>query len=150
MSEKLFLILLVSHMLFSTCSTVDQASNLEAWKSEIEDAEKSFANMAAEQGIAKAFLTYAAPEAVLMRNNKIIQGIDEMQNHFDQQSTSGSENLTWSPDFIDVSSSGDLGYTYGQYTYSGIDAEGQIFESKGIFHTVWKRQSDGTWRFVWD
>ena len=44
----------------------------------------------------------------------------------------------------------DLGYTYGHYTFSYIDSGGNKIENKGVFHTVWKRQSDGTWRFVWD
>ena len=29
----------------------------------------------------------------------------------------------WSPDFVDVSSSGDLGYTYGQYNVSVFKCE---------------------------
>ena len=57
---------------------------------------------------------------------------------------------SWKPDFVDVSSSGDLGYTYGQYTFIRLDSIGNETASQGIFHTVWKRQSDGNWRFVYD
>jgi ketosteroid isomerase-like protein len=145
-----YLIPLLGLMFFISCQTRDQSNVLEGWKNEIRSAEKSFATMAGEEGMAVAFLAFAAPEAVLMRNNKIIQGTTAIQAYFDQQNFSGVEKLIWSPDFVDVSISGDLGYTYGQYTYTGIDDEGQIFESKGIFHTVWKRQSDGSWHFVWD
>ena len=60
------------------------------------------------------------------------------------------EKLIWKPDFVDVSASGDLAYTYGAYTYSYKDSTGAIVEQGGIFHTVWKRQADGGWRFVWD
>ncbi|MCX6240170.1 MAG: hypothetical protein NTY07_21955, partial [Bacteroidia bacterium] len=58
--------------------------------------------------------------------------------------------LDWAPDFADVSASGDLGYTYGKYTLTSTDSIGNITQSGGIFHTVWKRQPDGQWRFVWD
>ena len=58
--------------------------------------------------------------------------------------------LEWLPDFIDVAKSGDLAYTYGKYTFSSKDTTGAIVKSDGVFHTVWKRQSDGTWKFVWD
>ena len=61
-----------------------------------------------------------------------------------------SKNLSWSPDFIDVSSSGDLGYTYGKYVFTYSDSIGNLLEDTGIFHTVWKRQADGLWKFVCD
>jgi ketosteroid isomerase-like protein len=56
--------------------------------------------------------------------------------------------LTWSPDFIDVSASGDMAYTYGKYNYTTTDSLGNVSEIEGIFHTVWKRQADGNWKFV--
>ena len=58
--------------------------------------------------------------------------------------------LEWKPDYIDVSISGDLGYTYGKFTFSAIDTTGKLIESEGIFHTVWKKQEDGSWKYVWD
>jgi ketosteroid isomerase-like protein len=27
---------------------------------------------------------------------------------------------------------------------------GEVGEYQGVFHTVWKRQPDGTWKYVWD
>ena len=58
--------------------------------------------------------------------------------------------LVWKPDYVDVSESGDLAYTYGKYTFTSRDSTGRKVVSKGIFHTVWKRQEDGSWKFVWD
>ena len=57
-------------------------------------------------------------------------------------------DLQWSPEFADVS--GNLGYTYGPFTFSLKDSTGKVNEVKGIFHTVWKKQKDGRWKFVWD
>ena len=51
---------------------------------------------------------------------------------------------------MDVSESGDLAYTYGKYTFSAFDSNAKKIEAKGIFHTVWKRQEDGSWKFVYD
>ncbi|MEI9943504.1 MAG: DUF4440 domain-containing protein [Chitinophagaceae bacterium] len=58
--------------------------------------------------------------------------------------------MTWTPDFIEVSENGDLGYTFGKYTWSTKDSAGQAQEYKGVFHTVWKKQEDGQWKYVWD
>lgn len=124
---------------------------IEKWKGEILETEQSFAKMTKEEGIQKAFLNYAAEDAVLMRNDSLVIGKKAITNHFENQSTENtSVNLNWEPDFVEVAASGDLGYTYGKYTYSFVDANGNTVENKGIFHTVWKRQPNGIWKFVWD
>ena len=63
---------------------------------------------------------------------------------------SGTETLSWKPDFIDVSDSGDMAYTYGKALYTYTDSLGVTKEYPALFHTVWKRQEDGSWKFVWD
>ena len=115
------------------------------------EVEKDFAFMADEEGISRAFLAYAAEEAVLMRNNKLVIGKQNLSMLFENQASKPKdEKLSWKPDFVDVSASGDLAYTYGQFIYSFTDSTGSTVENTGVFHTVWKRQADGSWRFVWD
>jgi len=150
MKKWISLIVLTLPMLFSCVSESDQES-LEKWKLEILETEKSFALMADEEGISRAFLTYAAEDAVLMRNNKLVIGKQNLSELFENQgSKPKDEKLSWKPDFVDVSASGDLAYTYGQFSHSYTDSTGVTVEDTGVFHTVWKRQADGSWRFVWD
>ncbi len=123
----------------------------EQWENEIRDAENAFSNLAQEKGIADAFLTYADDNAVLMRNNKLIIGKEAIQSDFaNKEEILKSLNLKWAPDFVDVSSSGDMGYTYGEYEMTKTDSLGNSQIETGIFHTVWKRQEDGSWKFVFD
>ncbi len=145
---KLFVLLF---LLFFSCTTEPDKESIEKWKQEIIETEKSFALMAEKEGISKAFLGYAAEDAVLMRNNKLVIGKQNLSSLFENQTSKPKdEKLSWKPDFVDVSASGDLAYTYGQYSYSYTDSTGATVESTGVFHTVWKRQADGSWRFVWD
>jgi len=51
---------------------------------------------------------------------------------------------------VDASETGDMGYTYGKYTWQSKDSSGKVDEAKGVFHTVWKKQKDGSWKYVWD
>ena len=139
---------LISLFVYS-CKTTTREDQVEKWKKEIATTELEFAEMASNQGVSKAFLPFASEDAVLNRNNTVLKGKEAMKNYFIDQ-TLTQINLEWAPDFIDVSSSGDLGYTYGQYKFSAIDSVGKKIEVKGIFHTVWKRQPDGNWKFVWD
>ena len=116
---------------------------------EIFEVEKSFAEMAAEKGMKEAFLAFAAKDAVISRNNRVYMGKSGISEYFDSQ-TVKNVSLQWKPDYIDVSASGDMAWTYGNYTFTGETAEGENIEAKGIFHTVWKRQEEGSWKYVWD
>ena len=149
--KKLMQFILFICLLFYSCNMETEKGAIEKWKDEILETEQNFANMAKDEGIRKAFLTYAAEDAVLMRNNDLVIGKKAITVYFENQKSKDEDvSLTWKPDFVEVSKSGDLGYTYGHYTFSYIDSSGNTNENKGIFHTVWKRQPDGTWRFVWD
>jgi len=109
--------------------------------------ERDFAVMAEEEGVAAAFYHFAADSAVILRGGKLIRGREAIRDYYLQNLKPGTK-LQWAPDYTDVS--GDLGYTYGRYTHQVPDSSGNITESLGMFHTVWKRQPDGSWRFVWD
>jgi len=144
--KNLFLRFLITFLLFS-CHTNEEDS-IENWKDEIVKTEKEFAQMAEREGISEAFLYYAADDAVLMRNNQLIIGKESIKESYDQRYE--NVQLSWKPDFVDVAASGDLGYTYGMYEFILTDSLGTPSTSVGIFHTIWKRQKDGSWKFVWD
>ena len=149
--RKIFSSTILLILILASCNSRNEEHNIEKWKSEIVETERAFAEMAKAEGIPKAFVTYAAEDAILMRNNTLISGKDAIKNSFgNQDQGAGNVELAWEPDFVDVSRSGDLGYTYGKYTYSVTDSSGAVKLDSGIFHTVWKRQSNGDWRFVWD
>ena len=56
--------------------------------------------------------------------------------------------IRWKPLRADVAASGDLGYTWG-VAESGPGKTGP-FKPYGIYVTIWKRQTDGKWKFVYD
>ena len=119
-------------------------------RTEILQTEQAFMEMAGNKGIAVAFLHFAAPQAVLFRQNQLFEGKLAIAEFFEQNPFPDGAELRWLPDFVEVSAAGDLAYTYGKYVYSKPDENAAKRESEGIFHTIWKRQPDGEWRFVWD
>jgi len=116
---------------------------------EIMDVEQQFANMAAKKGVSEAFIYFAAEDAVIMRNSRVYKGREEIEKYFDSVELKDIR-LKWKPDFVDVSLNGEMAYTYGKFEFSAKDKAGKPLKSNGIFHTVWKRQVDGKWKFVWD
>ena len=59
-------------------------------------------------------------------------------------------DVVWHVDKAGVSRSGDLGYTSGSYSGGFKDTSGKPATDKGKYLTVWKRQSDGSWKVLFD
>ena len=147
-SQPTSIILLFLMLCFLLRCTQKSPVDLEKCKQEIMDTEKAFAQLARDEGITKAFSAFAAQDAVLLRGNRLIRSRDSIEMYYSENPVKGE--LSWQPDFIDVSSSGDLGYTYGSFTFTMVDSTGQSTSRNGVFHTVWKKQPDGSWKYVWD
>jgi len=137
---------MATFIILTSCNTNSKDLS-EQWKQEIRESEANFAALLNEKGLHDAFVAYAAEDATIMRNNKVISGKKAIDEHYKNVDT---KTLTWSPDFVDVSKSGDLGYTYGTFQFTYKDSIGEEHVDTGIFHTVWKRQKDGSWKYVWD
>jgi ketosteroid isomerase-like protein len=105
--------------------------------------------MASEKGLAEAFSFYVADSGILNAGDSNFIGKQEVRKRF-ERTKYRNVRLRWTPEFIDISESCDLAYTWGKYTYTYRDSSGKEVVDKGIFHTVWKKQADGSWRFVWD
>ena len=135
-------------LLYACHSKKDDQS--EKAKKGIAQAEKDFEQMAADKGIAEAFSFFADSEAVIRRrNDSLVHGKEAIRELFSSDYFK-TATVKWSPDFIDAAASGDLGYTYGKYVWQSKDSTGKLEENRGVFHTVWKKQKDGAWKFVWD
>lgn len=117
---------------------------------EIRQAEAAFSQRVREKGIAAGFGDFADSSAVIKReNDSLITGPAGIRRYYSQPYFQRA-TVEWSPDFTDASPDGRMGYTYGRYTWVHTDSSGRKTESRGVFHTVWKKQKDGTWRYVWD
>ena len=143
--KKLSYALLTSFALIAC--TLDTGKDIAVYKEEIVKTEKEFEAAAKAEGLASAFSRFADSTAVISRGG-LVKGKDSIRLFYEK--SRADVHLSWSPDFVDVAASGDLGYTYGHYIYEATDSTGNPIQSRGIFHTVWKRQKDGSWRFVWD
>lgn len=138
---------MLSAYLLTFCT---HTQSTEEVKNEIRQAEKDFQKMTVDKGIAEAFYFYAAPDAVIKReNDTLIIGRENIKTYYKNKHLLNT-TLEWAPDHINVSQSGDLAYTYGKYTWKALKDNVEPVEFTGIFHTVWKKQADGSWKYVWD
>jgi ketosteroid isomerase-like protein len=144
MKKLLFLALLLL-----TPLALPAAIDKEKIKKEVAAMEDAFCAMAAEKGLLAAFSHFAAPDvAFLDTDPRKFRGPDAVRERMgtDQPGV----KLTWSASFTDVSDDGTLGYNYGRYESRRPSPDGKEVVRGGWFLTIWKKQPNGSWRYVMD
>lgn len=140
-------ILLMMIFVITSCS---HKENYEELKNEIRKTEKDFQQLLVSEGAASAFYKFASDSAVIKReNDTLIFGKDAIKKYYSNPFYKNAVAV-WEPDFIEISRDATMAYTFGKYEWTFTDSAGEKTHFKGIFHTVWKKMSDGSWKFVWD
>ena len=126
------------------CSSVAQAQTPLL---EMVHTEQSFSRMAAEKNARDAFMAFIADDGLLFRPGAV-NGKKWMLEHpvppSDKQPL-----LAWQPSFAGMAAAGDLGFTTGPWELKE-DVKDAKPAGYGHFVTLWKKQTDGTWKFVVD
>lgn len=143
---------LVVVLLFTVISVVVPAhaeASKEKLKAEVAALEDAFCARAKEKGLNAAFSHFAAPDVAFIDTDpRQWRGPAAVQERMGADRPGVS--LTWSAYFTDVSDDGTLGYNYGRYESRGPGPDGKERVRHGWFLSIWKRQSDGSWKYVMD
>lgn len=111
--------------------------------------EGEFMKTAGEKG-SRGYMSYYAEDAVEVPNGApFILGkvnIGKGMGFLDD----ANNRLVWRPVGGDISSSGDLGYTYGSFEFHSKDKDGKLHVDYGKYTSIWKLQADGKWKVVLD
>ncbi len=115
-------------------------------KQKMMDADRAFSKMSMEKGMKTAFLEYIDSNGVLLRPNQLpIVGADAIDYLI--QINDSSFTMQWQPKGGAIAQSGELGYTYGLYA---VKPSGKDTALYGTYISIWKKQADGSWKFVLD
>lgn len=125
-------------LLLGACASNRPAGELPS-AAPIVAAERAFAAEAAELGWAAAFRRWAAADAITLSPDPV-----NAQEHLAQIEGDGETTLDWRPAYAGVALSGDFGFTTGPFQFRG--REGIV----GHYFTVWRRQRDGSWKWIFD
>jgi len=121
---------------------------IETATAQVRAADSSFSDLAYRMGTGFAFSNTAADNGVVFGAPQIVVGPDAIRSFYAAQGTSTS--LNWHPVYTVVAGSRDLGFTIGEYIATGRGPSGAAVQRFGKYLTVWKRQRDGTWKFLVD
>jgi ketosteroid isomerase-like protein len=109
--------------------------------------DRTFSKMSETNGMHNAFVAFIADDGVLLRDNAYpLKGKASLVESF-AKNDDGGFTLVWEPLFERISSGGDIGYTYGTFTYKDLQS-GEA--SNGTYVTIWQKEKDGNWKFVLD
>jgi ketosteroid isomerase-like protein len=138
--NKSILSLLLLVVLFS-CSEKKTVSDSQ----ELIDADIAFSDFSVKYGIQKAFIEFAHDSVVLLKPNR--WPIIGKQSLIESYNGTNDSNLIlkWEPAKAVIAKSGELGYTYGFWTFIN-----QIDTSRGTYLTVWKKDPSGHWKYIAD
>jgi ketosteroid isomerase-like protein len=141
------ILLLSTAMVFT--AALPAAPDKEKLKQELVAVEGAFSAMAQEKGIPAAFQHFAAPDVAFIDTDpRKFRGPAAVLERMGR--TPAGASLKWAAYFTDVSDDGTLGYNYGRYEFRAPGPDGQERTSTGWFLSIWKRQPDGSWRYVMD
>jgi ketosteroid isomerase-like protein len=150
---KTFLLGLVVAFLFATIvlpiAGPSASASPKATADTLKQLEAEFMKAAADKGSA-GYMSYYADDSVELPNGgPVIQSktnIAKGMSFLDDK----NNRLVWTPVGADISASGDLGYTYGDYEFHSKSKEGKPVVQYGKYTSIWKRQKDGSWKVVLD
>ena len=104
-------------------------------------AERAFAARGQQVSVKQAFSEYAAPDGVMVTPEGPKNARAYVATWPDRDDKGF---IKWWPIYAGIAASGDLGFTTGPATYAD-GARGYTY-----FFTVWKKQPDGSWKWMID
>jgi ketosteroid isomerase-like protein len=125
-----------------------QVSELESAKRAIRIADLELAKAVADRSL-QTFVSLLDEDAIFFGKG-VARGKNAVSKAWLPFFTDRTLFLKWYPTQVEISSSGDLGYSIGEYERIGKDASGSPATVNGNYVSIWRKQPDGRWKIVLD
>ena len=130
-------------LVFLTCATAAAASEGSTdLREQVRKTEAAFAKTMADRDAA-AFASFLSDEAVFVGGKAVARGKAAVADQWKRFFMGAEAPFSWRPEKVEVLDSGTLAMTSGPV----FDPAGKRI---GTFNSVWRRESDGTWKIVLD
>jgi ketosteroid isomerase-like protein len=126
------------------------SSQPKADVNELISIDKEFSKRCLENGMKDAFLFYADDSVIKMQPREFpIMGKDALKKFYDEGGADADVKFGWEPVKADIATSGDLGYTFGNWIMEFTD-DSTTSKHYGNYISIWKRNAKGEWKYVLD
>jgi ketosteroid isomerase-like protein len=118
------------------------AADVEA----VRTADAALSKAVSDRDLERTVAFYASDASILPVAEPIVTGTEAIRREWQHIfAIPGYRSITTTTK-VEVSRSGDLGYTQGTYTAEFDLADGTSATERGKWVSVWKKQADGAWK----
>ena len=105
----------------------------------------------ASQGDLEKTVSYWGEDAILISAGEpVLKGKNEIKNMVEESFKIPGFRISWQPQSVVVSESGDMAYLIEDSQVSFPDSTGKLITQKNKAVSIWRKQSDGSWKNVVD
>ncbi len=124
--------------------------DIEVVRNEVRNADVAWMD-AMRSKSADRFMEFLTADATLMPPNEPqVAGPVNIRDWVTHLFAMPGFDVEWEATTVEVAAAGDLAYTSGRYDLKLEMPGGAPMSDTGKYTTVWKKQSDGTWKVVVD
>jgi ketosteroid isomerase-like protein len=142
MRKTFFSLLIAGACLFSGGAPAAQRASLTDLQKQVADTERAFAQTMAKRDHA-AFVSFLAEDTVFFSGPKPLRGKSQVAEWWKRFYEKPEAPFSWAPEKVEILNSGELAMSTGPVR----DPKGNLI---GSFTSVWRRESPGVWRIVFD
>ena len=124
--------------------------NLSDEQAAIRRTDADWLTAAASHDVNRALPFWADDATILVPGAPPIVGKEAIRKYVTESFATPGFSITWKTEKVEISQSGDLAYSTGtnRVSLNGPDGKSLTEEGRGV--TVWKKQTDGSWRCALD
>ncbi|MBI2841432.1 MAG: nuclear transport factor 2 family protein [Acidobacteria bacterium] len=116
--------------------------NLADLQRQVIETERAFAKTMADRDH-EAFASFLSPETIFFGQKSTMRGQQQVAEAWKRWYDGPDAPFSWQPESVEVLDSGTLALSSGPV----YDPEGKRI---GTFNSIWRRESDGKWRIIFD
>jgi len=147
---------IVACVLLAACNQSNMSStktatvNTDSLRTELMNTDKAWNDATQQKGYFHSRIDYVADDGIELSNGEMPLNGKAAISDYAAKNSDSTLKVSWVASKAEVAASGDLGYTYGTYTDQMKTKSGRDTTIYGNYVTVWKKQPDGSWKFLVD
>jgi ketosteroid isomerase-like protein len=125
---------------------IDQKAEGEA----LMELSREWSKAAESRDIEKILAYWDDNALIISAGEPEIKGKQSIREMVEGSFQDSSFSISWEPESVEISASGDMGYLLEKSTLSFMDSMGNANTQTFRSVTIWKKQADGSWKNVVD
>jgi len=135
-------------IVFTSCNQKETDTKAEGVK--LMQVSREWSQQAATRDVEKILSYWADDAVVLSAGEPPLNGKAAIRRMIEGSFKNPGFQISWEPKTADISKSGDMGYLLEDSKITVTDSTGKRVTQNFKTVTVWKKQSDGSWKAIVD